>query len=159
LINRERNRIGIKHGDKYGRLTVIKLIGSNKNKRLVWECLCECNKTVKATGNNLKRNNVKSCGCLAKELNKTKHIGNKPCKTNKLGIRGVCLSSKSKRYQASLQTNGKTYHLGTYDTIEEAASIYDLAAHILWGPNAYLNYPDILINTPIACDISSRAPL
>jgi len=61
-------------GKKYGRLTII----SDSGKRypssgdVIWECLCECGNSVfLPTGRiTTTTRSTKSCGCLAKELNK-----------------------------------------------------------------------------------------
>ena len=61
---------------KYGRLTTIRCVGSNKHRNKMWECVCECgNKVVLSTGV-LSSGNTKSCGCLVREHNaKLKDMG------------------------------------------------------------------------------------
>jgi hypothetical protein len=51
---------------KFGRLTVVKRIFSLRNGSVLWDCLCDCGKTVRASTRHLNRKNntVKSCGCL-----------------------------------------------------------------------------------------------
>ena len=56
---------------KFGRLFVIGLAGSNKEKRLTWLCKCDCGNEVVVTGKNLLSGNTSSCGCLRKEALKT----------------------------------------------------------------------------------------
>lgn len=51
-------------GMTFGRLFVIERIGSKNNKAL-WLCMCECGNEHEATGVNLNRGYVKSCGCLS----------------------------------------------------------------------------------------------
>ena len=34
----------------------------------LWLCQCECGNTLVATGNNLRRGHVRSCGCLRAEI-------------------------------------------------------------------------------------------
>lgn len=46
-------------GQTYGKLAVIRYVGSRK-----WECLCECGNEVEVYAQNLKSNHTKSCGCL-----------------------------------------------------------------------------------------------
>jgi hypothetical protein len=60
----KRGRAKIK-GKRFGRLTVIKSMGSNIDKKQVWLCKCDCGKTTQVTTNALNRGNTKSCGCLA----------------------------------------------------------------------------------------------
>lgn len=48
-------------GRKFGRLTAMERVGSNKNKRAVWLCKCDCGKTVTVDSYSLKSGNTKSC--------------------------------------------------------------------------------------------------
>lgn len=51
---------------KYGRLTVIRRLGSKK--RLVyWECKCICGNTIEVSTGNLRSGNTTSCGCKRKD--------------------------------------------------------------------------------------------
>jgi len=81
-MNKPENLIG----KKFDRLTVIKLIGKNKHKQFIWECLCNCgNKTIVNTYR-LKAGKVKSCGCLRTETTikrSLKHGHNKRNKRSK----------------------------------------------------------------------------
>ncbi len=57
-------------GQRCGRLTVIRNIPrplGTKHTRLLWECKCDCGKTIVTTGKSLRRGITKSCGCLARE--------------------------------------------------------------------------------------------
>jgi hypothetical protein len=54
-------------GNRFLRLTVLRLIGKNKNGRRVWECQCDCGKTKNVTSNDLKYSKVQSCGCKKRE--------------------------------------------------------------------------------------------
>lgn len=54
---------------KFGRLTAIKVIGKNKNRNCIWECICDCGNIVNVNISDLKRGKTKSCGCLSKETN------------------------------------------------------------------------------------------
>lgn len=59
----------------------------------------------------------------------------KLCSKNKSGYRGVC--QVKGRWYASLQRR----FLGSYDTAEEAARVYDVNAKKAYGQNAILNFP------------------
>lgn len=50
-------------GRRFGRLTAVKWCGGS-----YWECLCDCGKTCVSSASLLKRGKTKSCGCLAKEV-------------------------------------------------------------------------------------------
>lgn len=57
-------------GKKFGRLTVKKLVGVNKNKMKLWECECSCgNITIQPT-NQLNNGHTKSCGCYSRDIAK-----------------------------------------------------------------------------------------
>lgn len=50
-------------GQRFGKLTAIKPLYSNKQQSMVWECKCDCGKTYNATVSSLVFGNTKSCGC------------------------------------------------------------------------------------------------
>jgi len=59
-------------GFRYGRLVVLRRNGTNKLKKVMWECVCDCgNKTIVPSGS-LASGNTKSCGCAIKDAI-TKH--------------------------------------------------------------------------------------
>ena len=55
-------------GQKIGRLTVIKEIGT-VNKQIKWLCKCDCGNYTEVFGYNLRRLHTTSCGCYCKEKN------------------------------------------------------------------------------------------
>ena len=59
-------------GQKYGRLTVLKYIGSYKFGGGLWLCQCECGKQKKVASSNLQRGGTKSCGCYHKDVRSLK---------------------------------------------------------------------------------------
>lgn len=50
-------------GDVYGQLTVIKFV-ERREKHNYWLAECSCGERIIATGNNMRRGNTLSCGCL-----------------------------------------------------------------------------------------------
>lgn len=52
---------------------------------------------------------------------------------NKSGIKGAHWSSLEKRWRSSVKVNGKSIHLGWFDTAEEAAAAYRIAARRYYG--------------------------
>ena len=78
-----------------------------------------------------------------------------PQKNNKLGIKGV--SYWNGKFKAQIFKNQKKYHLGYYDTMEEASNVYWAAAEELFGEFAYekCKHPEKL--TEYACNRISNA--
>lgn len=62
---------------------------------------------------------------------------------NKLNVKGV-YETDNHRYSASININGQVIYLGTYDTIKEAADVYDAKAKETFGEFAYLNNYEII---------------
>lgn len=56
-------------GQKFSRLTAIKMVGK-ENHRVIWECVCECGNKCKVQSTSLISGNTKSCGCLSKDIHK-----------------------------------------------------------------------------------------
>lgn len=73
----------------FGRLTVIKCGGPDKNHKMTWWCQCNCeNKTIKKyIGTDLLSRKVQSCGCLHREIVAFNNKNNKK-KTNKYDLSG-----------------------------------------------------------------------
>lgn len=61
-------------GLRYGRLVVVKRVGTDQLKKPLWECLCDCGKTALVNSTSLQTGNTTSCGCYLKERI-TKHGG------------------------------------------------------------------------------------
>lgn len=59
-------------GRKYNRLTVVAR-APNKYGRTAWECQCECGKVLVVTGNALRENNTRSCGCFKLQRSSESH--------------------------------------------------------------------------------------
>jgi len=54
-------------GQKFGRLKVVSLLGSQNNRR-IWNCLCDCGTSFSCASDRLRSGNTTSCGCYHKEL-------------------------------------------------------------------------------------------
>lgn len=52
---------------------------------------------------------------------------------NKLGVKGVCLSSNGRSFHAQTKFHGKKISLGHYPTLEQAAEVYRDAVRRLHG--------------------------
>lgn len=57
-------------GERFGMLTVMKRVGTNKFRKALWQCKCDCGKTVDVSSVDLVTGNTKSCGCLGKNYAK-----------------------------------------------------------------------------------------
>jgi hypothetical protein len=94
-------------GFKFGRLQVIGYLEQDKYHNAVWVCLCECKTIINVSGNSLRGNRTKSCGCIKKELLETRNtIHGQARRNNKsgayvswLGMMRRCNNSKSSRYK------------------------------------------------------------
>ena len=63
-------------GQKFGRLTVLKYLYSDKRHKAIWQCKCECGKIHNVRGDMLRNGRIQSCGCLQDDRRKevlTKH--------------------------------------------------------------------------------------
>jgi hypothetical protein len=54
-------------GNKYNRLTVISHAGT-RDKKAMWNCVCDCGNTKIVSGTHLRTNHVQSCGCYRTEM-------------------------------------------------------------------------------------------
>jgi|AGTN01.1.fsa_nt_gi hypothetical protein len=54
---------------QFGRLLVVGFAGTDKHRRAMWRCICECGAESIISGANLLNGYTKSCGCLFNELN------------------------------------------------------------------------------------------
>ncbi len=77
-----------------------------------------------------------------RECNSTQNAANRKFR-NKSGYKGV-VHLGTKKYRAAISINGRTYHLGLFKTIEEAAKAYDVIAFEWYGEFAHLNLPPSL---------------
>lgn len=60
-------------------------------------------------------------------------------KNNRSGYKGVSWDKYRKKYAACICVDGKTKHLGRFESKEEAADAYDRAASFYFGEFALLN--------------------
>jgi len=58
------------------------------------------------------------------------------------GVRGVYPSDKHNRWRVRIVVGSKKINLGTYDTIEEAAAVYNSAAIRYFGEAAFTEEGD-----------------
>lgn len=58
-------------GQRFGRLLVVSLAGSDRFGKSQWNCLCDCGKSHVAGSRTLKSGHTRSCGCYREERRKT----------------------------------------------------------------------------------------
>lgn len=64
---RQKEELNKDLGKKYGKLTVIEIIKPKKG-NTKWRCKCDCGNEYIGIGKYIKYGNIKSCGCIAREL-------------------------------------------------------------------------------------------
>lgn len=91
---------------------------------------------IDGNGLNNQRANLRTATRSQNNANKRPHKGRR--------YKGVFRVSKkeSSRWKASIRKDGKTYHVGVYDTEEDAARAYDTSARAMFGEYARLNFPE-----------------
>lgn len=98
-------------GQKFGRLTVIRFSGfRDSDRRILWECVCECGKSKTVSSQALKSCRTQSCGCL--------RIGHKG-RTAKAS--GVAMSNKT---YYSYKSKAKTRRLSFTLNFDDAISLF-----------------------------------
>lgn len=89
-------------GERFGKLTVTKCLGSNGKKKIEWECVCDCGKTVVHTTSALNCGKIHSCGCgLIEMYKKAKKNDPKDKKlySRWLSIKDRCRNPKNAQYK------------------------------------------------------------
>lgn len=149
-------------GKTFGRLHALAATDTRAtNGSVIWKCICDCGNEAYVSGDLLKKkkNGVKSCGCLRTEIGSlngksagkyvaenhcidgtnVKNLTEKISRRNKSGIKGVCWDKTRQKWVAQIIFKGKTYHLGRYSDINEAANARKKAEDELFGSflNAY----------------------
>lgn len=86
-------------GKKYGRLTVVRYMGSWGEKRH-YLCKCDCGEEVIVTAGSLKSGNTSSCGCYKRDVGKAKSQGFKGTRLYNIWVamRQRCYNKNTKEY-------------------------------------------------------------
>ena len=93
-------------GKQFGRLTVIKSVGTDRHNSINWLCQCSCGNTKVIDGRSLRRGSTRSCGCYDRE----KHYTNPNRKTHGMcgtRIHRIWKAMKNRCYNK----NGRDYKL------------------------------------------------
>lgn len=131
-------------GNKYGMLTALYDTGKRDKKGcIIWHSKCECGNEIDISYNTLVYGDVVSCGCrkrqTGREFQKYQvHVADtsvdiikseKLKKNNKTGVTGVYM--KRGYYIAEIQFQKVNYYLGSYQKLEDAASVRRQAKKLL----------------------------
>jgi hypothetical protein len=68
-------------GQRFNRLIAIECVGSNKQKRRLWKCICDCGNEKILPASLIVSETVKSCGCLADEMRVSANTKHGDCRT------------------------------------------------------------------------------
>jgi len=103
-------------GKKFGRLTVLELIGRRKDKYgLYWLCQCDCGKQKFIRSGSLKGGRTKSCGCLHDELARetmAKYRCSPPTGKDNFAYKHGHRSRKSPTYMSWMAMKLRCYRVG-----------------------------------------------
>ncbi len=82
---------------------VLEKVGSNKHKKVLWRCDCDCGTQTVVTSGDLNSGNSRSCGCLHKEIDSKTHTTHGMCGTPEYRswyhMKDRCINLKNKNYQ------------------------------------------------------------
>lgn len=133
------NKLELK-GQRSGKLVALERLDKKKHNCYLWDCQCDCGNKVEVRSDLFKSGEVKSCGCLKPEMDKSnfkdffKYDTNialltgeaKSRKDNALGFTGVIYGDRRSKYKyvAKIKFQKKQYYLGSALTPEEAHGMY-----------------------------------
>lgn len=141
-------------GKRFGRLVVTDW--TTKNNRTRYICQCDCGNQMTTSYDQLNRGKTKSCGCLRKDeaskrIESTYELRDKATKKARIdgtnvftlsgttsknsttGINGVSKTRKGK-YRAYINFARKQYHLGIFETLNEAKEAREEAEKKYYDP-------------------------
>lgn len=90
------------HGVPDSKINVVKYIGTNNDRKAMWECVCECGKIFIASGKDIRCGHTLSCGCLGEERRAASVTTHGESKTRLYSIyakmKDRCYNKNNKRY-------------------------------------------------------------
>lgn len=136
-------------GQRFGKLTVIRYVKSDKNRASIWLCKCNCGNTKEVLGESLTTGNTISCGCISREkiLKESKKnlingtniaivenlIKDNKSKITLSGVKGVGWDKKRNKWRVYIMFQRKSYHLGYFTELEDAIKIRKEAEQKIFG--------------------------
>jgi hypothetical protein len=107
-------------GQRFGKLVVIAEAGRNKNKKVLWECVCDCGGKTTIPAGSLVTGNTTSCGCVIPNF---KHGGWKKSSYNTWrAMMRRCYNPEDKDYPR-WGARGITVHNSWHDYATFAADV------------------------------------
>ena len=128
-------------GRTFGRLTVLAPVDLKLDHgKTLYECRCECGKTIITRRDSLLSGDTKSCGCLKNDItterapkmravnlkhgtNTGRIKDNSIPRNNTSGVRGVSWHKKAGKWAVRIHVAGKAISLGYTSDLEEAKQI------------------------------------
>lgn len=86
-------------GTIFGRLRVVEFYGRIDSKNF-WVCICECGKKKISWGPHLLSGDIKSCGCLSRQVSRENFL-----------IHGESNKTKTKEYESWMAMKARCYHV------------------------------------------------
>lgn len=123
-------------GQKFSRITALYPTQQrDRNGSVVWHCVCDCGNELDMSYNHLRYGEKISCGCMREKCNQELHTklihvagtsidllrSEKRPIRNRTGVTGVYL--KRGKYTATITFQGRTYYLGSYARLADAALV------------------------------------
>lgn len=63
-------------GQRVGRLTVVSVLGRDKNRNVLWRAVCDCGGETSITTRDVRNGHIQSCGCRRREATVRRNIAN-----------------------------------------------------------------------------------
>ena len=137
-------------GQRFGRLTVVERVGTDKWGYILWKCKCDCGNEVTVISASLRSGATTSCGRFQKEtaLKSIKKrnqflrkdgtniclLTSKKPKNNTSGVKGVTWDKEKQKWRAQINFQRKNIYLGCFGTLESATKARALAEEEYFQP-------------------------
>lgn len=141
-------------GTRFGHLVVIRrsnryIQKGEREKKYLWECRCDCGRTVYRLSEKLRQGINCSCkSCMEKAAvnamvdnagfiegtQLSKLARSEPNANSTSGVRGVFFNQRTGKWRAALKCQGKDHYLGEYVKIEDAINARRCAEEQYFAP-------------------------
>lgn len=120
-------------GKRFGKLVVLEYAGKRAGMHR-WRCVCDCGNETIVGQSLLQSGKAQSCGCRKVEtirenmkfmegtsVTLLERASTRLIASNTSGYNGVYQNKKTGQWRTQITFKGKTYYLGSYDKLEDAA--------------------------------------